>query len=131
MQVVVLLFEQHISECEQRQGGSKINPMPSHKRQSSRGRKRRAEVYESQRHCELQQGVEGSDFYVPDFKLIGHQLVRMLAVRLAQVLVQQDAMAYGKASVHAIDQQEDEICHIARRENQGADEEEQDICYSD
>ena len=40
-------------------------------------------------------------------------------------------MAYGKASVHAIDQKEDEICHVARSENERAYEEEQDICYSD
>ena len=38
--------------------------------------------------------------------------------------MQQDAMAYGKASVHAIDQQEDEICHVARGENERAYEEE-------
>ena len=43
--------------------------------------------------------------------------------------MQQDAMAYGKASVHAIDQQEDEICHVARSENERAYEEEEDICH--
>ena len=105
--------------------------MPSHKRQSRRGRKRRAEVYEAQRHSELQQRVEGRNLHMPYPQFIGHQLVRMLAVRLAQVLMQQDAMAYGKASAHAIDQKEDEICHVARRENERAYEEEQDICYSD
>ena len=52
-------------------------------------------------------------------------------LRADQVLVQQDAMAYGKASVHAIDQQEDKICDVARSENELAYEEEQDICYSD
>lgn len=131
MQVVVLLLEKHIGEREQRQGGDKVDPMPSHKRQFRRGRKHRAEVYEAQGHCELQQGVEGSDFHVADLKLIGHQLISVLAVRLAQVVVQQDAMAYGKASVHAIDQQEYEICHVARSENERADEEEEDICHSD
>ena len=129
MQVVVLLFEQHIGECEQRQGGSKVDPMPSHKRQSRRGRKRRAEVYEAQRHSELQQRVEGRNLHMPYPQFIGHQLVRMLAVRLAQVLMQPDAMAYGKASVHAIDQQEYEICHVARSENERAYEEEEDICH--
>ena len=105
--------------------------MPGHKRQSSRGRKRRAEVYESQRHSELQQRVEGRNLHMPYTQFIGHQLVRMLAVRLAQVLMQQDAMAYGKASIHAIDQQEYEICHVARSENERAYEEEQDICHSE
>lgn len=131
MQVVVLLLEKHIGEREQRQGGDKVDPMPSHKRQFRRGRKHRAEVYEAQGHCELQQGVEGSDFHVADLKLIGHQLISVLAVSLTQVFVQQDAMHDGQAAIYAIDQQEDEICHIARRENQGAYEEEEDICHSD
>ena len=64
-------------------------------------------------------------------QFICHQLVRMLAVRLAHVLVKQDAMAYGKASIHAIDQQEYEICHVSRSENERAYEEEQDICHSE
>lgn len=89
--------------------------MPGHKRQSSRGRKRRAEVYESQRHSELQQRVEGRNLHMPYTQFIGHQLVRMLAVRLAQVLMQQEY----------------EICHVARSENERAYEEEQDICHSE
>lgn len=131
MQMIKLPHKQHISHSQRHQRHHETNPMPSHKRQSSRGRKRRAEVYESQRHSKLQQGVEGSDFHVPNLKLIGHQLISVLAVRLTQVFVQQDAMHDGQTAVHAIDQQEDEICHIARRENQGADEKEEDICHSD
>ena len=64
-----------------------------------------------------------------DAQLIGHQLVRMLAVRLTQFFVQQDAMHDGQAAVHAIDQQEDEICHVSRSENERAYEEEEDICH--
>lgn len=51
----------------------------------------------------------------------------MLPVRLAQILVQQDAVAYGQNAVHAIHQQEDEIRHIAGGKNKTADHEQEDI----
>ena len=131
MQVIILLFEQYISNGQQDKGQCQINPMPGHQRQPGSRGKNRAKVDEAQRYYKLHKHINAAHQRMRHLQLIGHQLVRMLAVRLAQVLVQQDAMAYGKASIHAIDQQEDEICHVARSENERAYEEEQDICYSD
>ena len=58
--------------------------------------------------------------------LIGHQLVGVLAVGLAQGLVQHDAVDDGQAAVNAIDNQEQQPGHIGLGQNQLADTEQQD-----
>ena len=47
-------------------------------------------------------------------KLVGHQLIGVLAVSLAKVLVQQDAVHDGQHGVHAVDPEKQEVLDIAR-----------------
>ena len=49
-----------------------------------------------------------------NMQLVGHQLVGVLAVSLAKVLVQQDAVHDGQHGVHAVDPEKQEVLDIAR-----------------
>ena len=51
-------------------------------------------------------------------QFIGHQLIGVLAVRLAEILVQHYAVTDGKAAVHSIDEQEYQPRDVARASNQ-------------
>ena len=64
-------------------------------------------------------------------QLIRHQLVRMLTVRLAQILVQHYSMADSQATIHAIYKQEDQISHITSRDDHLTDQEQQDESNAD
>ena len=54
---------------------------------------------------------------MPHFQLIAHQLESMLAMSLAQVLVQHNAVDDGKATIHTIYEQENQIGNITRLYN--------------
>lgn len=129
--MIIFLLEQNVSHGQQNQSEGKVNPMTGNKGQTRGRSDYRTKIYKAQRYKQLQSHIYQTNNRMRHLQFIGHQLVGVLAMRLSQVLVQQDAMAYGKASIHAIDQQEYEICHVARSENERAYEEEQDICHSD
>ena len=54
-------------------------------------------------------------------QFVCHQLIRMLAVRLTQVLMQEDTMTDGQAAIHAIHQEEEQPCNVTRSHNQLTD----------
>lgn len=54
MKVVILFLEQDISHDQQHKSHGEVNPMPGDKRQAARGRKKRANEYEAERHGQLQ-----------------------------------------------------------------------------
>ena len=119
MQVVVFLLEKHICHSENHQSAHQIPPV----RRNGIG----AQINESQRHGQLHTHVDASHHRMRHLQLIRHQLIRMLPVSLAQILVQQDAVAYGQNTVHAVHQQEDEIRHVAGGKDKTADHEQENV----
>ena len=90
----------------------------------------RAYVDKAQTDCQLQKHIQQTDLYMPYLQLICHQLESMFPVRLTQVLVEHDAMDNRAAAIHAINQQEDQICHILRKRNEATNQEQQDISHT-
>ena len=66
-----------------------------------------------------------------DMQLVGHQLVRVLAVRLAQMLVQQDAVDDGQDGIHAVDPEQQQILDITGSGNKPAENKQDDECDTD
>ena len=87
MQMVVLLHEQHICYGEKEKDTDEVYPMCKY----GIGNK----VYKAKGNGELQKHIEARYLYMPDFKLIRHNLIRMLSMRLPQILMKHDAVADG------------------------------------
>ena len=64
-------------------------------------------------------------------QFIGHQLVGVLAVRLAQMLVQHDSVYDGQDSVDTIDTQQKKILDITGGGDKPAENEQDDKCNTD
>lgn len=56
-------------------------------------------------------------------QFVGHELVCVFAVGIAEVLVQHDAVEDGEYSVDAIDAEEDEVCEVLCLDDNAAEEE--------
>ncbi len=76
---------------------------------------------QSRRDKELQGHVDGRDDDVWHAQLVGHQLVGMFAVCLAEVLVQLYAVADGQDGVGAVHGQEGDVGEVLRLEYQPAE----------
>ena len=119
MQMIVLPLEKHICHSESHQSAHQIPPV----RLNGIG----AQINESQRHGQLHTHVDASHYRMRHLQLICHQLIRMLPVRLAQILVQQDSVAYGQNTVHAIYEKENQPCDVLSLHRQLAYAEKHDI----
>lgn len=73
----------------------------------------RTKINESQRNCELHYGIEARNLYMTNFQFIRHQLICMFAMCLSLVLMKHNAVADCQATIHTIDKQEYQICHIS------------------
>ena len=118
MQMVVPLHEQHIPSPQEQNHADKVNPM------GQRGGG--DQVDEDQGNQQLQAHVEQGDGHVREVQLVRHQLVGVLAVGLAQGLVQQDTMHNRQTAVHAIDNQKDQPSDVVSLHNQRSNSEQQD-----
>ena len=118
VEMVVLLHEEHIRTTQHKTGHDQIDPV------SKQGI--RAEIDESQGDNQLDAHIQEADHDMAHPQLIGHQLIRMLAVRLPQMLVQLDAMRDRQAAVHAIHQQQHQIRDIPRLHDEPAQGEQHD-----
>lgn len=110
VQMVVLLHKQHIGDGQEQGRGEQIDPVRQHRRG--------AEVNEAKRHRQLQGHINQRHRHVAHLQLIRHQLIGVLAMRLPQILVQQDAMEDGHAAVDPIHQEEHDPRHVLRRQHQ-------------
>ena len=123
MQVVVSLHEQHVGQREHDHRRDKIEPV---------GRDRvRHQVHHPQRDRQLQDHVEQRHRHVAQPQLVRHQLVRVLAVRLSEILVQQDSVHDRAHAVHPVDRQEHQPGDVARLQDQTPDQVQQDERHSD
>ena len=125
------IAQEALAHDQQHKSHGEVNPMPGDKRQAARGRKKRANEYEAERHGQLQGHVNHAHKRMRHLQLIRHQLVHMLAVRLAEILVKQDAMGNRAATVNAVNQQEDQPGDVSGPDNQHPDGKEKDECDSD
>ena len=66
-----------------------------------------------------------------DVQFVRHQLVGVFAVRLAEVLVQHDAVADGQHRVHSVDGEQHDPAQVAGPQNQCAQREQQYERYRD
>lgn len=76
-----------------------------------------AEADEPETDNELQSHVDETDSDMTNLQFVGHQLEHMLAMCLAEVLMEHDAMADGQTTNHSIHEQENQIREVARSEN--------------
>ena len=76
MEVVVFSHEEDVGGAEHEQHGGEIDP--------ARGGRVREQQDRDGADQELQQGVERRHLHVADVQFVGHQLVGVLAVRLAE-----------------------------------------------
>ena len=65
------------------------------------------------------------------FKFIDHQLIGVLAMGLAEFFVQQNSVADGEASVHAIDKQEYQPGDVSCARDKHPDDKQDNERYSD
>lgn len=117
VEMVVLLHEEHIRHTKYQQHANQISPVP-------RGRGGNEDHPGADR--ELQQHIKAGHQRMLHPQLIGHQLVSVLAMRLAQGLVQHDLVADGQHGVHAAHGQEHDIREIARLQHQASQQEHHD-----
>lgn len=123
MEVVVFSHEDDVGGAEQEQDGGEIDP--------ARGGGIGQEQDGGGADGQLQQGVERRHLHVADVQFVGHQLVGVLAVRLAEVLVEHDAVADGQHRVHSVDGEQHDPAQVAGPQNQGAQREQQYERYRD
>ena len=123
MEVVVFSHEDDVGGAEQEQHGGEIDP--------ARGGGVGQEQDGGGADGQLQQGVERRHLHVADVQFVGHQLVGVLAVRLAEVLVEHDAVADGQHRVHSVDGEQHDPAEVAGPQNQGAQREQQYERYRD
>lgn len=118
MQVVVLLHKPHIHQSQEHNHAKQVNPMCQ--------KSVRDQVDEHQRDYQMEGHVEHGNGHVRNAQLIGYELVDVLAVSLAQGIVELDAVDDGQAAVNAIDYQEQHPGHISLGKDQLADGQQQD-----
>ena len=118
MEVIILLHEQHIGRHQHQARHDQVDPVRQHRL--------RAQVDEAQGNHQLDDHIQQRDHHVAHPQLVRHQLVGVLAVRLAQVLVQHDAVDDGQRAVHPVHQEEHDVCNVLRRQHQAAQGEQDD-----
>ena len=88
------------------------------------------QIYEAQGNADLYQGIDGADQDVRHVQFVGHNLIGMLAMGIAKVLMQHDAVEDGQYSVNAIDTEEYEVCRVLGLDDDAAEEEQEDVTYA-
>ena len=86
----------------------------------------RAKINKPKRHNKLQSHIEERHLHMPNLQLIRHQLVRMLPMRLPQILMQHNPVTDSQHTIHPIHQEEDQVRHIPRLHNQLPDSKQHD-----
>ena len=123
MEVVVFSHEEDVGGAEQEKDGGEIDPA----RGGGVGHEQDCGGADGQ----LQERVERRHLHVADVQLVRHQLVGVLAVCLAEVLVQHDAVADGQHRVHSVDGEQHDPAQVAGPQNQCAQREQQYERYRD
>ena len=118
MEVIILAHEKDIGACEEEDGNDQVCPMCRY----GIG----AKIDESQRDGQLQGHIEQAHRQVAHPQLICHQLVCMLAVGLAEVLVEHKPMDDGQCPIYPVYQQEDQPRHVASLHDLASYHEQQD-----
>ena len=113
--MVIFSHKQEVCQSEDNQHCHRVRPL-----QAVRYGKQAARDYQ------LQDKIKGGNRSVRDMQLVGHQLVGVLAVRLAQMLVQKDAVDDGQDGIHTIDPEQQQILNISGGCDQAAQGEKDD-----
>ena len=117
MEVVVFPHEQQIGAAEDGEYDAHINPMLDRQQDHPEG------------DDHLHHHIKGRDDQMGHLQFVGHELVGMLAMRLSEMFVQEDAMADGQHGVNAINGEEDDVGEVVFHHHQlaqGKDEDEGD-----
>lgn len=114
MQMIVLAHKQNIPHSQHNTNRNQISPVPS-----------RSIRYQNQpgANGQLQNSIYGRYHRMLHTQLVGHQLIGVLTVRLAQILVQHNPVADSKDRIHTIYSQEHNVRKVARLQNQFAQQE--------
>lgn len=117
MQMIVLAHKQNVAHTQHKTNRNKIAPMPGRcvRNQDQAGA-----------NGQLQDSIDGRYQRMLHTQLVGHQLIGVLAVRLAQILVQHDSVADSQDRIHTIYSQEHNVRKVARLQNQFAQQENHD-----
>ena len=108
VQVVVLPHEGHVGQRQRGHNSQQIPPAGSAGRQQQ----------QAAGNGQLQAHVDGGHGHVRKAELVGHQLVGVLAVGLAKVLAEQQAVHDGQHAVRPVDRQQQDVGEVARPQYQ-------------
>lgn len=123
MQMIILLFKQHIYQCKHNNCAYQINPM--------RYDRIRTQVHKAKRNHQLQQRIETRNLNVTYLQLIRHKLVHMLTMRLTKIFMQQNTMHNSQAAIHTIYEKEDQEGYISSCEYKITNQKQKYICNPD
>ena len=118
MQMVIFHLKQHVSHGQHDARCHQIDLVRQHGV--------RAQVDESQRHHQLQAHINQRNHHMTHLQLIRHQLVRVLSVRLPQVLMQHNAVENGQRTVDTINKEEYNVCNILSHQHQASQRKQDD-----
>ena len=120
--MIILHLKQHVGYCHDHRNRNQVYPMCCHCIWN--------QIDESEAHRQLQAHIQQRDLHMPNLQLIAHQLIRMLSMRLAQIFVQHNPMAYRQHTIHTIYHQQHQVRQIPRLHNQFTDSKQHDECDS-
>ena len=121
MQMIILLLKQHICHTQYQHSTYQVHPMRQYRI--------RTQVDKPKRHHQLHSHIQQRYLHMTYLQFIRHQLIRMLPMRFPQILMQQDTMTDGQATIHSIYQQQNQIRHILCHHHQPTDGKQHDKRY--